>query len=399
MLFNDGELGNSDDWARPWSLRRQNASYDIVTEEAAEEAAEEAVEEAKEEAVAEAKAEAVREEIQEYANSKTFDLWFLITNITFLVLGIVSFVMVFRIFDSHAADMRNNLLQHTATIDLTAATAAEEYASLVTPCGIGAPDVFKLDAALGIRARTGVANALLQPDYFQWVEEAKSKLCNSVFVHSDGGATPQLQNVEALAFVTDLLGDWTNAPEREDDQAAIDAKIEAVEATLCREPEHSDVGRVVYPETELDAFGDLNERIARAYAASAFAAGAFAHYQETGPDDPFMCLGDDNPFASPPVCTNAPFIWNALPEAVSAMELLVSPSTSEYPSSVVMLYRLYIVAVAAHIDKHKNDGTCLGNINQKDSAVSVYSMMHNRKCTHTHTHTITFMHSLRTLDS
>ncbi|MEK9953304.1 MAG: hypothetical protein VW687_14250, partial [Curvibacter sp.] len=116
----------------------------------------------------------------------------------------------------------------------------------------------KLDAALGIRARTGVANALLQPDYFQWVEEAKSKLCNSVFVHSDGGATPQLQNVEALAFVTDLLGDWTNAPEREDDQAAIDAKIEAVEATLCREPEHSDVGRVVYPETELDAFGDLN---------------------------------------------------------------------------------------------------------------------------------------------
>ncbi|MGB1725876.1 MAG: hypothetical protein ACPHJZ_06125, partial [Limisphaerales bacterium] len=239
--------------------------------------------------------------------------------------------------------------------------------------------------AIGALPAAGFDGASLEPDYQRWMQSVDRALCSRLipdvdlpFYYEDIAQCENqgLQNdygkphaEELLAFGY-LMDDDSITPTADDLNAGtpLEDKFNLFEERACLERKvqatlEAPAKDFFYTEQQREAYGDLKERVARAYLA---AMPAFARYQkerdacQAAPDmkDPFDAR-----------CKHSCHIRKELKAAADSQHAMYDTNQGNFQDEATFtqqLYRLFALSLAGYYDRYHNDGQCFMNKIQED---------------------------------
>ena len=296
------------------------------------------------------------------------NLVLLFTNVLYLGITLAVLGLGLTILGEHADDFTLNSFEQFV--------GKEEP----RPCGMPTPDGMKMLEALGTVGGGGWSSVTLEPDYQEWMLTIDRAIC-SKFVPGinidvdnwagylqdttgdDGDASPHVHELLALSY---LMKDPTLRPTKTEVLAGTLApKAALFEKRTCLREKSDDEIEPFYSGQQMESYGDLKVRVARAYVA---AMPAFVRYHVEKAE----CSEADNrksPFDK--FCRHAAFIKTELDNAVKDADMMVLGSkmkTSDPASTdtsgttfIQMVYRLLALSLAGYHDRHINDGNCFKN--------------------------------------
>lgn len=296
------------------------------------------------------------------------NLFLIMFNALVLTFSIYAVVQTFNIFHDAETDFLFN------------AKMTEEP----RPCGIATPDIYLLYQGLGI-IPTG---PFTYPQRTKWANDLRTTMCSK---EKTGTVTTEAYQVRALTIGSLLKNDSLYPFTKESWVSADDAALASENRTvghLCTQSFNgSQPGRF-----NSDLYGDLVERVSRAYLAAMpafFRLDTSTRYPSGVNDE--GCMNSKNPFHdNAQDCKHLAVIQSELRKAgtTSQSALMVGygahvsgPSVSDTPESDPlgyytkvmprvdeMLYRLLALTVVAQYDRDLNAGTCFRTSNAENDA-------------------------------
>jgi len=307
----------------------------------------------------------------EWLNSRSsqVNLWFLISNVLYIALGIAVLTLTQIVMHEHVDDFkRNEFTQHK-----NADGSVKQY----SPCGMPTPDSMYLLQAIGALPAAGWDGASLEPNYKKWMQTVDRALCARIMPGVDvpdyyedlsdcadsgnvgtytTGANDHVEELLALGY---LMEEPSLTPTGADyqDTTLMSAKLELFEKRICLEDEDPDTGeQPLYSKQQRDAYGELKTRVARAYVA---AMPAFSRYQ----NERETCAvpeGFKDPFDH--MCKHSCHIRLELQSAAYDQRVMWDQNTALPATSFTkQLYRLLALSLAGYYDRYHNNGECFRN--------------------------------------
>jgi Na+-transporting methylmalonyl-CoA/oxaloacetate decarboxylase gamma subunit len=305
----------------------------------------------------------------EWLNSRSsqVNLWFLISNVLYIALGITVLTLTQIVMHEHVDDFkRNEFTQHK---DLNSGDV-KQY----PPCGMPTPDSMYLLQAIGALPAAGWDGASLEPNYKKWMKTVDRALCARIMPGVDVpdyyedladckvGANYvdySTDHVEELLALGYLMEEPSLTPTGEDyqDQAKITAKVQEFEKRVCLEDEDPDTGlHPLYSEQQRDAYGELKTRVARAYVAAMPAFSRYKNERQACAEAPEY----KDPFDS--MCKHSCHIRVELEKAADEQRVMWdTPTALPATSFTKQLYRLLALSLAGYYDRYHNEGVCFRN--------------------------------------
>ena len=299
--------------------------------------------------------------------SSQVNLWFLLSNVLYIALGITVLALTQIVMHEHVEDFkRNEFTQH-----INSDGSVKQY----PPCGMPTPDSLYLLQALGALPAAGWDGASLEPDYKRWMRTVDRALCARIIPGvdvpdhysdladckaEDNYGDYKKEYVEELLALGYLLEESSLTPTSEDytDQTKITAKKDLFEKRICLEDDDAVTGvEPLYSKQQRDAYGELKTRVARAYVA---AMPAFARYDNKRAE----CAEHEDfkdPFDS--FCKHSCHIRVELEAAANEQQIMWDASNSGLPATsfTKQLYRLLALSLAGYRDRLDNNGACFRN--------------------------------------
>jgi hypothetical protein len=304
----------------------------------------------------------------------------LISNVLYLGLTLTALILSLITMNEHVGDFRRNEFSKHPT-------DASGHPVAYKPCGIPTPDSMYLLQAIGALPAAGFDGAGLEPDYQRWMQNVDRALCSRLIpgvenpVYYDD--VNQCQNAglyndyghahaeELLAFGY-LMDDDTITPTVDDVDAGtpLEDKFDLFEERACLDRNVKATLEVpakdfFYTKQQREAYGDLKERVARAYLA---AMPAFARYEKER-DACQVGIDLQDPFDSR--CKHSCHIRKELKAAANSQHAMYDNSQGNFQDSATFtqqLYRLFALSLAGYYDRRYNDGKCFMNKIQDDGS-------------------------------
>tara|TARA_B100001109_G_scaffold248587_1_gene239572 strand:+ start:10563 stop:13466 length:2904 start_codon:yes stop_codon:yes gene_type:complete len=309
-----------------------------------------------------------------YARPDQQNFFLLITNVLYLALTLTALILTFLVVNEHLADFkRNEFTKHFETDPVTGAITAEQ--KQYPPCGMPTPDSMYLLQALGALPAYGWHGATLEPNYQDWMKKVDRALCARVVPGADyvpeyaedlatcKDTSRQTQyhipHAEELLALGYLLDDASITPDYTEvaTNSNVDDKKDLFEKRACLEKKDTDGNKPFYPEQQLDAYGDLKTRVARAYLA---AMPAFARYN----NNRATCAAPaelKDPFDH--MCKHSCHVRVELEAAAAEQAAMYDTGASIATDTTFtkQLYRLLALSLAGYHDRLDNAGECFKN--------------------------------------
>lgn len=308
------------------------------------------------------------------------NFFLLITNVLYLALTLTALILTFLVVNEHVADFkRNEFTRHFETDPTTGAITAVQ--KQYPPCGMPTPDSMYLLQALGALPASGWHGATLEPNYKEWMQKVDRALCARVIPGLDlpeYGATmseckdsgyrdyfpDHAEELLALGYLTDDVSITPDDTEVFSGSGDVSDKKTLFEKRACLEKKDADGNKPFYPEQQLDSYGDLKTRVARAYLA---AMPAFARYNKKR-----ATCAEPAEFKDPfdQMCKHSCHIRVELEAAADEQDAMYDTGESIDTDTTFtkQLYRLLALSLAGYHDRLDNGGECFKNELLADSA-------------------------------
>ena len=302
------------------------------------------------------------------------NFFLLITNVLYLALTLTALILTFLVVNEHVADYkRNEFTRHFETDPTTGAITAVQ--KQYPPCGMPTPDSMYLLQALGALPASGWHGATLEPNYKDWMQKVDRALCARVVPGADyvpeydadlatcKDSSRQTQyhisHAEELLAFGYLMDEASITPDYTEVATGsnVNDKKALFEKRACLEKKDEDGNKPFYPEQQLDSYGDLKTRVARAYLA---AMPAFARYNKKRATCAVPAEFKD-PFDQ--MCKHSCHIRVELEAAADEQGAMYATGESIGTDTTFtkQLYRLLALSLAGYHDRLDNGGECFKN--------------------------------------
>lgn len=301
------------------------------------------------------------------------NFFLLITNVLYLALTLTALILTFLVMNEHMADFkRNEFTKHFETDPTTGAITAVQ--KQYPPCGMPTPDSMYLLQALGALPAAGWHGATLEPNYKDWMQKVDRALCARVVPGldvPDYGATMSEckdagyrdyfpDHAEELLAIGYLMDDVSITPDNTEvfsGSGNVDDKKDLFEKKACLEKKDADGNKPFYTEQQLDSYGGLRTRVARAYLA---AMPAFARYHNKR-----ATCAEPSEFKDPfdQMCKHSCHVRKELEAAANEQAAMYDTGASINADTTFtkQLYRLLALSLAGYHDRLDNGGECFKN--------------------------------------
>jgi len=298
-----------------------------------------------------------------------------IGGLVYLTLGIGCYVIGLGVLHEHVEDLKENpSLKHIGS--------AENARSQPAPCGLPTPDMLHLLTALG---QYNGATQFLTADYPRWYGRVHGALCGLNYREwedaDDNDDDPVYNRARYTYILANLMDRHDLMPDVTKPTDNWNSAKSALDNAWCDDKEETRV----YSKRQQRVYGEMRDRIARAYisAAPAFyrykswfeAAGNRIDANNAGPltpDSDHGCfagiaaakrpfLESESSDGAADLCMNYELIKNALDKAGDAdamLRLIGEGDQKTLPDAQEMAVALLALSVIGHVDRTENNGQC-----------------------------------------